>query len=222
MNKIILLNGPKMSGKDVIAARLKQVIRRSRDVNMLQAHHMMFKNRLFDIALAISGICDEIWFDRYDDRSLKELPWSRLPVNPETGDYYTQRTWLMFVSEDMIKPVLGNRFFGEAAARSVYDDQSSSIFKLSGHSHVHIFSDSGFESEVQPLFELINTEVYLIQLFRDGCTFSGDSRDYLKYNDSYAANHVVHNDGKIKDAVEEILGFVGISVDKNRYGVIVG
>jgi len=171
---------------------------------------MMFKNRLFSIALNISGIYDDEWFERYNDRSLKELPWDRLPINPLTNIRHSQRTWMMFVSEDMIKPALGKRFFGESAAQSVKDDQDSDIFKLSGYNHVHVFSDSGFESEVEPLFELPDTEVYLIQLFRDGCTFKGDSRDYLKYNDRYGGNHVIHNDGTIDDAVEEIRDFVGV------------
>lgn len=210
MNKIILLNGPPSSGKDVIAARLRSIIRRDRAVNMIQAHHVMFKTRLFDIALSIAGIYDEVWFDRYDDRSLKELPWDRLPINPLTKVNHSQRTWLMFVSEDMIKPQLGKRFFGDAAAQNVKSDQDSAIFKLSGYGHIHIFSDSGFESEVNPLFKLPDTEVYLIQLFRDGCTFKGDSRGYLKCNDKYAGNHVVHNNGTLDHAVEEILDFVGV------------
>ena len=218
-NNIILLNGPPASGKDVIAEKILSIVDREIMDLQIQAYHMQFKKRLFDIALSITGINSDVWFERYGNRKLKEEPWDRLPINYTYRDVFdgdlvevrhTQRTWLVEVSENIIKPRLGLRFFGDAAAQKIIEDQSCDIMKLSGWGHLHVFSDSGFSDEVIPLADIPNTDIHLIQLYRDGCSFAGDSRRYLDDSNKYATFHDICNDGTIEQAAREILNITNI------------
>ena len=211
MNNIILLNGAPMVGKDVIAEEICRVVGNS--CELIEPHHIQFKKRLFDIALSIAGINSDVWFERYNNRELKEKPWDRLPVGCgplDFGMHHTQRSWLVEVSEDIIKPAMGKRFFGKAAAQEIIEDQSCDIMKLSGWSHLHVFSDSGFPDEVIPLFEIPNTSVHLIRLTREGCSFDGDSRNYLKGDYRYATVQYLINDKGIGDIAKEILHLVNV------------
>ena len=89
---VIILNGPPSSGKDAGCMELKKFFPHSR--------HSEMKEHLFEMALLISGVSKEHWFQRYNNRDLKELPWDKLGG-------LTQREFLIRISEDWCKPVFG-------------------------------------------------------------------------------------------------------------------
>lgn len=149
--QIIILNGPPNVGKDTLVRELSE---------NYNATTCSFKNPMFDIALAASGIRQEDWDARYNDRSLKEQPWDRL-------NGMTCRQFMINISEDFIKPLFGNDHFGKLACDQVREG-------------LNIFTDGGFPDETRTLLEEFGQRnVKVVRLMREDCTFAGDSRNYL-------------------------------------------
>lgn len=165
---IILLNGPAGSGKDTLAAMLMQ-----------QGHVqqvMQFKEPMFAIALVASGmhINPKCWWDRYNDRERKELPWGLLGG-------MSCREFMIHISEQFIKPVFGADYFGNQLALK-YLNRGEGILDVA-------VSDSGFQSELDTVSRILCPEnVLIVRLWREGYTFDGDSRSYINAN---PGNHVI-------------------------------
>ena len=83
---------------------------------------------------------------------------------------------MIWISEDVIKPRFGNGYFGKRFA----EDAEVNDIPV-------ICTDGGFPDEI---IELIRGghEVKLCRLHREGYTFEGDSRDYIRI--SSATNNV--------------------------------
>jgi hypothetical protein len=78
---------------------------------------------------------------------------------------------MIYVSEDITKPALGNDIFGVCVAREVEDGKDYAI------------SDGGFEDELVPLINRVGADnIVLVQLTREGCDYSSDSRRYFNGN----------------------------------------
>lgn len=165
---IILLNGPAGSGKDTLAAMLMQ---RGHVQQVMQ-----FKEPMFDIALLASGlhINPKCWWDRYNDRERKELPWGLLGG-------MSCREFMIHISEQFIKPVFGADYFGKQLAFK-YLNRGDGI-------HDVAVSDSGFQSELDTVSRILCPEnVLIVRLWREGYTFDKDSRSYINAN---PGNHVI-------------------------------
>lgn len=173
----IILNGPPGSGKDAIASMMPSSFM-----------HCQFKDELFRQAFELSGVTREEWFRRYKDRKLKEQPWWRLRGK-------SQREYLIWISEVLTKPYEGVEYYGKKAA------EFAKAFKYKNI----VFSDGGFTDEMPPMQEAYGANLFIIHLHRDGCTFEGDSRDYVQ---GLPNTHVVENNGYLYEAVEKILTIV--------------
>jgi len=177
--KIIVLNGAPSTGKDTITHFFS---------DKLDFEKMEMKKELFDIALSVSGISKEDWFERYGDRedNLKEVPWDKL-------NGISQREFLIKISEDWMKPVFGNDVFGIKAANRVLDSDKK----------MFMFSDGGFIEEFNAITSVFGEDnVLLVRLHREGCSFEGDSRTHLSHKHEVD----VHNNGSIRAACQEIFG----------------
>lgn len=189
---IIICNGPPGSGKDEAASYFKKHGFR----------HISFKHVLFKETIEYFGVPHD-WFMRdYNDRKIKERPEKALGG-------LSRRKALIHVSEEVIKPVEGLDFFGRAVANEIEDDKDYAI------------SDGGFIEELTPIINKIGTgNIVLVQLTRDGCDYSTDSRRYFDGNliKEYVLNHQtpikkqhvlphkfaistyrIHNNGAIED-----------------------
>lgn len=175
MTRIVLLNGPPNSGKDVIASHI---------VETMDGKHVEFKESLFKLVKMLYGISDERFEELYS-RELKEVPMAELGG-------ISIRDAMIHVSEDVVKPNFGNDYFGRALSSSIRQGA------------VNVISDGGFEEEVVPLtMKYGKDNILVIKLYRDGCTFDGDSRDYLPWN--FGLNYhltQLHNNGTLEDAFE--------------------
>lgn len=153
MAKVIILNGPAGCGKDTLARAL---------VEMGFAKGVAsFKNPMFNIAMAALGQdAYREFLDGYDDRVRKEKPEGFL-------NGLSRRQFMIAISEQFIKPVFGDDYFGKYLAGNLPDGDE-----------VFVVSDGGFAGEVAPIVAA-GHDVRIVRLHRDGHTFEGDSRGYL-------------------------------------------
>lgn len=202
MKKVIILNAPPNAGKDTIAEVLCE---------RLEGQHCEFKAALYETTLDYYGLPS--YFTKYfTDRALKEVPnrmfMEELPVINTTNlctftrsvkeyikVYFAKplspREALIHVSEDIIKPVEGKDYFGKKAAEGLKDGWN-------------IFSDGGFIEELQPIIDEVGKEhVYIIRFSRKGCSFEGDSRDYLP-EDTGCPTRSMDNNGTIDEFCDEV------------------
>lgn len=154
---IILLNGPAGSGKDTLAAMLMGL------GHVQQV--MQFKEPMFDIAMLASGINPTSWWRHYNDRVLKETPCMRLGG-------LSFREFMIHISENFIKPVFGDAYFGDQLALK-YTNRDPHVQDVA-------VSDSGFQSELNAVNRAVGPhEILMVRLWREGYTFDGDSRAYV-------------------------------------------
>lgn len=177
----IILNGPPDSGKDSLARLFMTTV---------DCVHLELKDKLFHIALSTSGISSTEWFDRYNNRTLKELPWDKLGG-------LSQRQFLIKISEEWVKPVFGPNFFGKEAAKS------ANSYMRQGFGLNVIFTDGGFPEELATMLGVLGEDnVLLVRLHRDGRDFSNDSRSYLP---DIKHTFDLHNDSTLELASFQLL-----------------
>ena len=148
---IILLNGPPGCGKDTIAKIIKKYIG-SIDYKLSKPLKDAFKG-LFQIEGTIYHILVE--------SDAKDSPlYHDNPITP--------REVLIALSEEFIKPMFGDAFFGDIAVQAMH--QLASKHKT--------ISDCGFNAEVTPIAEAFGYDkVKAILIERPGCEW--DSRERL-------------------------------------------
>lgn len=152
---IIIFNGPPGTGKDEVCLFLK---------NKLDFTHIEFKDALFDETCKHFNVSKEWFMSGYSDRSIKERKESIL-------ENRSRRDALIHVSEDIIKPNYGKDYFGVKVVEKIKDGVD------------YCFSDGGFKEEILPIINIVGTKkICLVQLTREGCDFSTDSRRYLNGN----------------------------------------
>jgi len=151
---IILFNGPPGSGKDVAADYFKEH----------GFKHLSFKYQLFNETINHYGVDQEWFMEGYNNREKKEFKSSKL-------DNLSRREAMIHVSENLIKPEKGLDYFGKLVAEEIDPEKD------------YVISDGGFIEELVPVLEKCGAENFvLVQLTREGCDFSTDSRRYFQGN----------------------------------------
>ena len=181
MTTIILFNGPPNSGKDAAAEYLSDVH---------GAFHSSFKTHLIEITQAIYKIDPFVWNYWYS-REGKELP------RQELGGLSCRQA-LIFVSEKIIKPAFGKDFWGKSEAEW--------IAKHLGEDELVALSDAGFDDEVIPLVNAFGKDnVYIVKIEREGCSYKGDSRNYLSDGLVSEENYyTIENNGTLEEFKENV------------------
>jgi len=160
---IIIFNGPPGTGKDEAA-------------NFFEARgftHLSFKKVLFRETIEHFGVSEQWFMKDYHNREVKESPEKSLQG-------LSRREALIHVSEEIIKPIEGPDFFGRCVAAEM---QSGCDYAV---------SDGGFIEELTPIINTIGADnIVLVQLTRDGCDYSSDSRRYFDGNviEEYVLDH---------------------------------
>jgi len=151
---IVLFNGPPRSGKDAAADFFKEK----------GYKHLSFKYQLYKETINYFNV-DRQWFmDRYNNRSEKEVPSALL-------GHMSCREAMIYVSEKVIKPKHGLDYFGKQVASEINLEKNYCI------------SDGGFIDELIPVINTVGSDNFiLVQLTRDGCDYSSDSRRYFDGN----------------------------------------
>jgi hypothetical protein len=189
---IILFNGPPASGKDCAADYFKDK----------GYKHLSFKYQLFKETFKYFDVSESWFMDDYDNRDVKERPSAHLGG-------FSRREAMIHVSENIIKPKRGLDYFGKKVAEEIDFDRD------------YVISDGGFSHELFPIINKIGAKNFvLVQLVRDKCDYSTDSRRYFngnivgeyvnshktdidnKYMQDYkfdVRTHRVHNNGTVED-----------------------
>lgn len=162
MTKILILNGPPNSGKDVIA---NEMVRR--DPRIV---HRKFATPLKEMTHKMLGITqtpaelDDVK-DEYNIRII-----TGLVEEPLRASVISLREAYIRMSEKVIKPQFGNNIFGTLSTNAIEDNDDEFT----------VFSDGGFPEEMLKLTARFGWEnVKIVHLYRDGTSFEGDSRGYV-------------------------------------------
>ena len=160
---VILFNGPPGSGKDIAADFFKTK----------GFKHLSFKYQLFKETIKYFKVDDRWFMDGYNDRKQKETPSALL-------GHMSRREAMIYVSEKIIKPKHGLDYFGNQVANELAVGTD------------YVISDGGFIDELVPVINRIGSDNFvLVQLTRDRCDYSSDSRRYFdgKLHHAYINSH---------------------------------
>ena len=176
--KILIFNAPPGAGKDQCVQFAQEIIPDSL--------HFSFKRKLVELTQSIYNIPKSTW-DSWYTREGKEI------VRKELQGLSCRQA-LIRVSEEVIKPAFGKDYFGRQEA----DSLASALPK---DYKIAVCSDGGFSEETKPLIDKFGIEnMNVVYIFRDGCSFSNDSRSYLPNSLFLKKNtFAIDNNGSLDD-----------------------
>lgn len=164
-NTVVFINGPPRSGKDTVAGIIETYLPWGR-----VAVQMKFAAPI-KCAVAAAFAMDE-------DSAYKYLETKEKDITSDKAFGNTFRDIMIGCSEAWLKPLCGRDVFGKLA----WAHMDKLLSQGSYHTpYVFIFSDCGFQEEYDVILEHVDKKAcILISLHREGCTFAGDSRSYIK------------------------------------------
>lgn len=183
--KAIIFNAPPNAGKDIATDHIVNYL----SSKGVAAYHKEVKENLFKAVKSAYGVSDSEW-DMLYQREFKEYPSHHLRI----GNFDTSpRNAMIHISENVLKPLFGKDVFGIMAAKSLEDG-------------VNVFSDGGFPEEVQCILDEVGVDNFLlVHVTREGCSFEGDSRNYVK---GFPNTVTLHNDGTLQEYLDECIELV--------------
>jgi hypothetical protein len=181
--KLVFFNGPPRSGKDVAAnITIHEIFDGA-------ALHMKFAAPIKAAVNAFLNVFYAKDVEFFYETEAKNQP------QPRFFDQ-TPREVLISFSEDWAKPQFGADIFGQLALRTL-----QKFVKLNWD--LFVFSDSGFQHEFDVLYKICKpTNILVVQMHREDCTFNGDSRNYIDPRDAH--RFVIHNNetlGALQEAI---------------------
>ena len=172
MKQIILLNGPPRCGKNTIANAIPY------HAIIGFSHHL--KRCVHAMHFGAAGWAMDP--DAFD--AVKSEPLAML------GGRSWRQEYIRF-SEEFVKPVYGNDWFGEQFVKAAMAAPELRV----------IVPDSGFREEAErTVCEFGPENVTLIRIHRDGATFAGDSRSYIDLADLGVACFDIDNNSTVDAA----------------------
>ena len=182
---VVFVNGPPRSGKDTFCKHLQAML----SVNSAAKHNglipipMKFAEPIKSSVATTFNLTAQQAYNNFETEKKDQ-------ISPR---FYgkTPREVLISFSEHWLKPAFGNNIFGRLALHRMVHKATS--FPAA----VFIFPDSGFQSEFDVIYDDFhkcgNPAVYGVHMYREGCTFDGDSRSYIDFRG--AVQYTVQNDG---------------------------
>ncbi len=167
MSKIILLNGPPSSGKDTAAKHIRQMVLRS---TFPQISVCILDRMSMPIKRAFAGTMN-LPIDA--DGNVDYWEAHKEEIVPQFGVSYRQ--WQIDFSERFMKPIFDEAIFGVLLSARIKRRFEKKIADLL------VIPDCGFQVEIATLYHYFNPDdILLIRPHRNGFTFSGDSRSYVR------------------------------------------
>ena len=227
---VIIFNAAPNAGKDICAKLMKDYFR--------SGEIFSFKDSLYLDVAKHFDIGVDVLKTHHNNRDLKEIPNLMFPKYQDkvfkqyffwllyllgillknhylmSLGYYSSRGALIHVSEDLVKPIKGERYYGDLLVSKISDSVSKFFF----------VPDSGYKAETTPLLEA-GYNVYIVQLERNGATIENDSRKLLSEDDFKGFENVkfikMYNNGSLDDLYKTITDFsfdLVLNQTLNQYG----
>lgn len=205
MTKAYIFNSLPRSGKDTAAKILKSLY----EDKGLKVQHLSFKEKLIELSARFVGETvgefmigydskteDMLLYDLAPDKTYPEW-WKDFPLYHINGKEMSKRELLIHTSENVIKPTLGQDFFGQQLANMI--DEGTDIVTI---------SDGGFVQELLPVLNI--SDVTIVRINKSGLTKVTDSRKLLTPDDFYDYSDDVgyveiDNNGTIHHLANEIM-----------------
>lgn len=174
---LIILNGPPDTGKDTAADYL---------VEKYGYTKLEMKGALRRLAICIASLsipahevkdfCTMLENNRELKENYKIVQWGNR----------TWREFLIWLSEEVCKPIFGLDVFALAAVKAVQDSGSDRI----------VFSDGGFQVEANVMFQKLGNFA-LVHAYRDGRSYAigKDSRTYVTHPNGKDTPWTLENNG---------------------------
>lgn len=180
--KLILINGPKGSGKDTLA---QMILDRIPNTRLTTFKTVLYKETARRLNVDLNWLIEVA-----TDRTLKETPLEELGgISP--------RQALIDTSEDHIKKEHGPFGVSYHLVEDILSREYCGRFTF-------VIPDSGFNHEVNYLTNVLKkfglSNLTVIRLDRDGCTYEGDSREYLDNPDIH-----LHNNGSPEELYQAFI-----------------
>lgn len=160
--KVIIFNAPPKSGKDTAANYCCQ---------FLPSVHSQFKKPLIEMCARVLSIPLKEFLALYESSKNNEGVFISYSDPLKTCQYFrtfNMRQFMIHISENVMKPIFGDMFFGLEAGKKLSNDKWN------------IFSDGGFPEEIKGLLEYTCKEnIIVVKIQRDGCSFENDSRGWI-------------------------------------------
>lgn len=176
--KIIITNGPPRSGKDTMCGLIRE------SITGCDLIPLSYKKTLYVGVARRYGLSVEAVYQLNADTLIKDEP----------SDLFggkSVRQALIYESEDVIKKKYGPQ--GVAIQTFKLLEEEYGVERLKNA--VLYCSDGGFNSELFAAYDYFGIgveDVYILCMLREGCSFDGDSREFLKNPDT-----IIHNDGDL-------------------------
>ena len=162
--RVVLFNGPPSSGKDTAARYLYHST--TIDYPFVQERMSMPIKKAF---ASIMGEYIDKWGDvaGYEDKKEQNIEL--------LGCSYRQ--WQIDFSEKFMKPLYGEAIFGALFCLRAARHSKNAVF---------LVPDCGFDIEYKTLTDVFGlSNVFVIKLYRPGCTYAKDSRSWLKVGSDF-------------------------------------
>lgn len=173
----VLFNGPPRSGKDTAGHAVR---RHFQNFMSVRWEKFSLPNKFAFAGMMNAGIDDFGNVDIYEE--------TKAAIVPTLGVSYRQ--WQIDFSEKFMKPVYGNDIFG----RLLLDRCK---VRLNEPNWICPVSDCGFQVEADVLAHSFNLEkCLLITIRREGCSFEGDSREWVQPVQNMAHRTLYNNKSK--------------------------
>lgn len=176
---IVAFNGPPRSGKDTMAEMLANHMDQQGVVTMVVPESLSLPLR--EIAYAMTG-----WGGPTDGENYARFKTTNFPVFGGASG----RQLMIDVSEKFLKPT-----YGIEVMANLLIARNSNVGPA-----VLLIRDCGFQIEVDPLIRWVGEDnLYVANVFRDGTSFEGDSREWV-----YHKHHAHYeNNGTLDDLAVE-------------------
>lgn len=178
---LFLFNGPPRVGKNTAAKLMLIHLKKHKHVYGLRAVEFSLATPLKEATHALFGVNrPERFFERTKD----------------TSNYLffgmTPRQAYINMSEKGVKPQYGKDFFGKVLVNRIEGFKKK--FNLSGT--LVVITDCGFKDELMPVIDYVGKEnMTIIQMEREGCDYSFDSRSYINVDGIYTVR-IPNNEGE--------------------------
>jgi hypothetical protein len=205
--KLILLNGPRLCGKNAAVAHIKEVM----SVPIIDSR---CKDHLFTLTQQFFCLTESEFYSHYNDRETKETPKKVFAVsaraynalapiigtpniNPGLLDQDVKlsvREALIYVSEVICKPTFGREYLGTARANTL---------SLLSSGECAVDDSCGFDDEIPPTIRQLGMgNILLIRIHGRG-SFDGDSRRFI--SDGVVTNTIdINNDGTEQSFLQRV------------------